>query len=156
LPDHLPPDSLTLTPGASYAYAPLLTAAILLSVHLAAHADTVTDVISFSADNGPTGSFTLTFDPTLTYIDQTTGLTLDSFSSFASPIPSGFLYFPTTAPNGVSLILYGLDDGEYLDEAADDYELYIDIPLTGVPGFGQFVVSTPPTPSRFTKLAPSP
>ncbi len=107
-----------------------------------AHASTITDLITFSATNSfgappvITGSFTLTFDPSLYYTDETTGLTVNSFShSFSSPVAAGF----DVTRQG--LVIGGLVDtvGSTSDNA-NDYELAIDGPFF-VPKFAGLAVN---------------
>jgi hypothetical protein len=70
-----------------------LVCAVVVIVVLPAEAATVTDLVTFSAtgftaDPNPgsvpattvSGSFTITFDPTKTYLDSTSGITLNSLN----------------------------------------------------------------------------
>lgn len=92
--------------------------AILVPVS-GAGAATITEVISFSASNfsvlqnGPTpvspvvGKFTLTFDPTLDYLsDTTTGLTLDSLN-VTSDSQAAFTYRASTGSFAIGGLAHG-------------------------------------------------
>ncbi len=98
----------------------LVAAALLLAAStLAAHADTITDLITFTAvqDGQPTvsGSFTLTFDPTLTYSNATTGLVVNSLTFLPPSLVSEFEYNPPTVdlgqPNPALLRIGGSPEG---------------------------------------------
>jgi hypothetical protein len=86
-----------------------------------AGAATITEVISFSANhfsvlqNGPTpvspvmGTFTLTFDPTLDYLSDTTaGLTLDSLN-VASDSQAAFTYSASTGAFVIGGLAHGIE-----------------------------------------------
>ena len=79
-------------------------------------------------------SFTLTFDPTLTYNNATSGLTINS--TFLTNISSGFTYNPT-ALNGILLVggLVGNVNGESIN--SNDFSIRL------------FNVSTTPTFDSF-------
>jgi hypothetical protein len=109
------------------------TALAIFAMTGSAQASSVTETYDFTLSNfvdigggnvpAPyttvTGSFTLTFDPTVTYTDQSAGLTVNSFSG--GPIDST-LVFSTSSPgspyfisiggldNGAGLIAYGTND----------------------------------------------
>jgi hypothetical protein len=76
-----------------------------------------------------TGSFTILFDPTLTYTDSTTGITLTSLNiTLGSPL--SFDYSPTTNGNGFAdeLVVGGLEDGAgtvQIDPSTNDFILHI-------------------------------
>lgn len=89
-----------------------------------ANAATVSDLVTFTASGftsafgqaAPTdpvnGSFTITFDPTMTYTDETVGITLKSLNITLDSALS-FDYSPTGNPNGLAdeLVVGGLADG---------------------------------------------
>ncbi len=79
-------------------------AALLLSSE--AKASTMTYNISFMAtgDANVSGSYTLTFDPTLNYVNTTAGLTVNSFvDGFTGPAVTAFDY----SPNASGMLLIG-------------------------------------------------
>jgi len=110
---------------------------------LAAHADQITDVISFSVSGGfpVRGTYTLTFDPSLTYSDTTTGLTVNSLvypTGFTPPAASatGFNY-----GNGI-LVIGGLLNGvDTVNSATNDY--FLVLALSSTPELFFFDVATP-------------
>jgi hypothetical protein len=106
-----------------------------------------TDFISFSAGgfisaygqpvptDPVTGSFTITFDPTLTYTDSTAGITLNSLN-----IPLGSaLSFSYVLTGGGELVVGGIDDGAgvvQISPSTDDFYLHI-FTFTTAPTFQQ-------------------
>lgn len=109
----------------------------------AANAALVNDLITFSAnsfevdvgsDPAPvdpvTGSFTITFDPTLSYTDETTGISLTPGSlNIALGSTLSFSYnAPTSMLPATTLVVGGLSDGaqqvQYLP-STDDFWLFI-------------------------------
>jgi PEP-CTERM motif len=109
----------------------------------AANAALVHDLVTFTASDfivgeganpAPadpvTGSFTISFDPTLTYTDQTAGITLDSLNITLGSALS-FSYSPTTIPGVISadeLIVGGVFDGAakvQYTPSTDDFWLFI-------------------------------
>jgi hypothetical protein len=112
--------------------AALATIFALATSTLAAHADQITDVISFTASGGfnASGTYTLTFDPSLTYANTTTGLTVDSLvypTGFTPPAASatGFNY-----GNGV-LVIGGLLNGiDTINSGTNDYFLVLELSPT--------------------------
>jgi PEP-CTERM motif len=120
----------------------------------AANAALVHDLVTFSAnsfqigegsDPAPkdpvTGSFTITFDPTMTYSDSTTGITLNSLN-IALGSALSFSYSPTAIPsviNADELIVGGVFDGAarvQYSPSTDDFWLFINT-FTAAPTFDQ-------------------
>jgi hypothetical protein len=120
----------------------------------AANAALVHDLVTFSAnsfqigegsDPAPkdpvTGSFTITFDPTQTYTDSTTGITLNSLN-IALGSALSFSYSPTAIPsiiNADELIVGGVFDGAakvQYTPSTDDFWLFINN-FTTAPTFDQ-------------------
>src|SRR5271168_1696950 len=108
----------------------------------AANAALVNDLVTFSASgftsafgqpvptDPVTGSFTITFDPTQTYIDQTIGITLKSLNiSLGSAL--AFDYSPTGNTHGAAdeLVVGGLQEGAdsvlLSPTVFDDFDLHI-------------------------------
>jgi hypothetical protein len=107
-----------------------------------AHASTITETFDFTATGAVTasGSFTVTFDPTLTYTDETTGFTVNSFSDseLSSSVPAGFDYINTGFHAG-ELIIGGLvNTVAVLNEGTNDYGLVIGGANTADPTFLQY------------------
>jgi len=114
----------------------------------------VTDVVDFSATgvgtgsaptNPVTGSFTITFDPTLTYADPTTaGITLNSLN-IALDSPIGFFYSPT-GPSAGELFVGGTEDGVCCVQISptlyNDFYLHI-TNIATAPAFQQLGYTTP-------------
>jgi hypothetical protein len=114
---------------------------------LPASAAVQTDNISFSAGgfisvygqpvptDPVTGSFAITFDPTLTYTDSTAGITLDSLN-----IPLGSaLSFSYSLTGGGELVVGGIADGAgaiQISPSTDDFYLHI-FTFTTTPTFQQ-------------------
>ena len=93
-----------------------------------------------------TGSFTITFDPTQTYVDQTIGITLNSLNiSLGSAL--AFDYSPTGNTNGDAdeLVVGGLQAGAgsvYLSPTVyDDFYLHI-LTYSSTPTFQQVGYTT--------------
>lgn len=124
----------------------------------AANAAIVSDLVTFSAsgftsafgDPVPTdpvtGSFTITFDPTQTYTDQTIGITLKTLNiSLGSAL--AFDYSPTGNGNGAAdeLVVGGLQAGAgavYLSPTVyDDFYLHI-LTYSSTPTFQQLGYTT--------------
>jgi hypothetical protein len=120
----------------------------------AANAALVHDLVTFSAsdfqigegsDPAPkdpvTGSFTITFDPTQTYSDSTSGIILDGLNITLGSALS-FSYSPTTIPGVISadeLIVGGVFDGAakvQYTPSTDDFWLFINN-FTTAPVFDQ-------------------
>ena len=124
----------------------------------AANAALVHDLVTFTASgftsafgqpvptDPVTGSFTITFDPTQTYIDQTAGITLDSLNiSLGSAL--AFDYSPTGNTHGAAdeLVVGGLQDGAdsvFLSPTVfDDFYLHI-LTYSSTPTFQQVGYTT--------------
>jgi hypothetical protein len=127
----------------------VLVAAIFAGAAMNAHASTITETFDFTATGEVTasGSFTITFDPTLNYPNDSTALTVNSFSDsqLSSPGPTGFIYFATGNHAG-ELIIGGLMNGVCCsDEGTNDYGLVIGAANTADPTFIQYSSSTTST-----------
>jgi hypothetical protein len=105
---------------------------------------TSTDFESFPAgETAPvdpvTGSFTITFDPTQTYLNETAGITLTGLNiSLGSSL--GFDYSPT-GPGADELFVGGIEDGVkfvQFSPATNDFVLQITT-FTASPAFNQVV-----------------
>lgn len=124
----------------------------------AANAALVHDLVTFTASgftsafgqpvptDPVTGSFTITFDPTQTYIDQTAGITLDSLNiSLGSAL--AFDYSPTGNTHGAAdeLVVGGVQDGAdsvFLSPTVfDDFYLHI-LTYSSTPTFQQLGYTT--------------
>ena len=121
-------------------------------------AATITDTVDFSATgfttgvgtgSAPTdpvtGSFTITFNPALTYTDPTTaGITLNSLN-IALDSPIGFFYSPT-GPNAGELFVGGIENGVCCVQISptlyNDFYLHITNFSTD-PAFQQLGYTTP-------------
>jgi hypothetical protein len=122
---------------------PLGTAAIVL-FSVSASAATITDKVMFNASNfapaqSPTdpvtGTFTITFDPTLNYADTTDGIVLDSLNiKLGSAI--SFNYNSTTDKLSVGGIANGTDVIQFAP-GTDDFFLSINGFVSGNPAFDQ-------------------
>lgn len=129
----------------------LLGAAFALGA-TAANAATVDELVSFtvggftSAFGEPvptdpvTGSFTISFDPTMTYTDETTGIVLKSLNIGLDSALS-FDYSPTGNGNGAAdeLVVGGLEDGASsisLGSTGADFYLHL-LTFTSSPTFQQ-------------------
>jgi hypothetical protein len=139
----------------------VVSAAVMPIGTLPAIAATVNDNVTFSATSfsggappsytvgtAPvdpvTGSFTITFDPTKTYLDSTTGITLGSLNiSLDSALsfdysPSSYVIGLTTFAAG-ELVVGGLDDGAcciVIPVTSNDFYLQI-LNFTSAPAFNQ-------------------
>jgi len=125
----------------SRSFAPLFVIAqLLLALPAAAHAGTVTEMFNFTATGSQftaSGSYTITFDPTMEYLDNTgdaVDITLDSFtdSVITGPVTAAFRYFPTTGELDITNI------GGSIAYNTDSYELQILSANTMSPSFGVF------------------
>jgi hypothetical protein len=119
-----------------------------------ANAALVHDVVTFTAsdfniDVGPdsppvdpvTGSFTISFDPTLSYTDETAGITLTSGSlNIALGSTLSFSYnAPTSMLPATTLVVGGIFDGAQqvqFSPSTDDFWLFIN-DFTTAPSFDQ-------------------
>jgi hypothetical protein len=120
----------------------------------AANAALVHDVVTFTAsdfniDVGPdsapvdpvSGSFTISFDPTLSYTDETAGITLTSGSlNIALGSTLSFSYnAPTSMLPATTLVVGGISDGAqqvFYSPSSDDFWLFIN-DFTTAPSFDQ-------------------
>jgi hypothetical protein len=110
-----------------------------------------------------TGSFTITFDPTLTYVDQTVGITLKSLNIEVDSALS-FDYSPTGNMHGDAdeLVVGGLEDGadsaQIKPTVFNDFILHI-LTYSSTPTFQQVLYTTtsgtPNTNLFFTDLPES-
>jgi hypothetical protein len=124
----------------------------------AANAALVNDLVTFTASgftsafgqpvptDPVTGSFTITFDPTQTYVDQTSGITLNSLNiSLGSAL--AFDYSPTGNTHGDAdeLVVGGLQagaDSVFLSPTVfDDFYLHI-LTYSSTPTFQQVGYTT--------------
>jgi hypothetical protein len=150
------PDRETLSPARHAGlgrrdriFSVLTVAAIAALLVSEASAATVHDLVTFSVTDFTsafgqpvptdpvTGSFTISFDSTMTYVDQTTGISLKSLNI---PLDSAisFDYSPTGSSAG-ELIVGGLNDGAILvalSPSQNDFYLYINDFVTS-PSFQQ-------------------
>jgi len=130
----------------------LLGAALALGATAGAHAALVTDFVAFSgagftsAFGNPvpvspvTGHFTITFDPTQTYTDDTAGIVLNSLA-IGLDSPLSFDYSPTGNGNGAAdeLVVGGLETGAgaiTLGSTGADFYLHI-FTFSTDPTYGQ-------------------
>ncbi len=130
-----------------FAFVALLAFALLSA---SAKASPITYSISFTASGSvpASGSYTLTFDPTVVYTDQTSGLVVNSFSdTFAVPSQVGFTYYtPSGAFPGGYLLIGGLATGvAAVASGSTDYVLGIST-FTTNPAFGIFIASSSTSP----------
>jgi hypothetical protein len=118
----------------------------------AANAALVHDVVTFSASNfsvdvgsdpAPvdpvTGSFTISFDPALSYTDETVGITLNSLNIALGSTLSFSYNAPTSMLPATTLVVGGLSDGAqqvFVDPSSDDFWLFINDFATA-PSFDQ-------------------
>ena len=141
---------------------PLGTAVIVL-FSVSASAATITDKVMFNANNfvpapSPTdpvtGTFTITFDPTLNYADTTNGIVLDSLNiKLGSAI--SFNYNSTTDKLSVVGIANGTDDIQFAP-ATDDFFLSINGFVSGNPAFDEMVYAQAgATDNLFSATKPS-
>ena len=119
-----------------------IVATVFAGPLMTAHASTITETFDFTATGEVTasGSFTITFDPTLNYTDDATSLTVNSFSDsqLSSPVPTGFNYTATGNHPG-ELTIGGLLEGVCcLSEGTDDFGLVIGAANTSDPTFIQY------------------
>jgi len=104
--------------------------------------DFETDVGSSPAPVDPvTGSFTISFDPTLSYTDETAGITLSPGSlNIALGSTLSFSYnAPTSMLPVTTLVVGGISDGAqqvFVDPSTDDFWLFINDFATA-PSFSQ-------------------
>lgn len=126
-----------------------IAAAIFAVATMTAHASTITEAFDFTATGAVTasGSFTLTFDPTLNYMNDSTGFVVNSFSDsqLSTPVLAGFNYFATGNHAGeltIGGLLNGVSD---IDEGTNDYGLVIGAANTANPTFIQYSSSTTST-----------
>jgi hypothetical protein len=140
----------------------IAVSAATLMATLPAHAANVSDYVTFSATsfsggsppsytggtaptNPVTGAFTITFDPTQTYLDSTTGITLNSLNILLDSALS-FDYSPSAYTIGVTtfdageLVVGGLNSGaccvELTPSTFNDFYLQI-LNFTSAPAFNQ-------------------
>src|ERR1700679_2824846 len=127
-----------------------IVAAFFAGFTTIAHASSLTEPFEFTGTGAlaASGSFTVTFDPTLTYTDDSTDLTVNSFSDsqlLSTSVPAGFDYLSTGLHAG-ELIIGGLVNGvSILDEGTNDYGLVIGAANTADPTFIQYSSSTTST-----------
>jgi PEP-CTERM motif len=119
-----------------------IAATIFAGTTMTAHASTITETFNFTATGAVTasGSFTLTFDPTLNYMNDSTGFVVNSFSDsqLSTPVPAGFNYFATGNHAG-ELTIGGLLNGVAIENAfTNDYGLVIGAANTADPYFIQY------------------
>ena len=88
-----------------------IVAAFFAGFTTIAHASSITETFDFTATGAvaASGSFTVTFDPTLNYTNDSTDLTVNSFtdSQLSVSVPAGFDYIDSGAHAG-ELIIGGL------------------------------------------------
>ena len=80
------------------------------------------------------GSFSVTFDPTLNHVDDTTGLVVHSFSGVGAPLdsPLGFTY---AAASG-RFALGGVEDGVgTIDSGTNNFALFLNLANLSKPQF---------------------
>src|SRR5580693_4373952 len=80
------------------------------------------------------GSFTLTFDPTLNHVDDTTGLVVHSFSGTGAPLdlPLGFTYAAATG----EFAFGGVEDGVgTIDSGTNNFALFLNLANLSKPQF---------------------
>jgi hypothetical protein len=119
----------------------LTAAAVIFSVSTrTAQASIVTDIFTFSVTGETTasGSFTVTFDPTLIYNNDTVDLTVNSFSDseVSASIPTGFSYAAGTIAFG------GILNGTNVDNGGNDFVLEISGVNTSNPDVVLYVSTT--------------
>ena len=118
------------------------TAAICLTA-LPSHAETITDQITVNASASYTNAtatlnYTLTFDPSRTYTDQTSGISLNSGILSDEAIPYTNSIFSTQAFNysdDVLIIGNPLNTVLGIEGTTDDYYVRIDGFESGTPDF---------------------
>ena len=124
-----------------------LASAAILSSSLMARADTVTDTIVVTASSPGTDlsfKYTLIFDPTRTYTNETSGITLDGGSQYSTNGSAGLAAYGDAvfkAPFGFSYNQYsqslsigGLVDGvNSVEENTSDFGIYIDFAQSASP-----------------------
>ena len=124
----------------------------ILTASVTTHAATITDIFTFTAtargEPTVTGSFTLTFDPTASYTDATSGLIVNSFSySFTSPVTTAFDYYPSAGGN---IVFGGTANGDFdvsgIGIGTNDFLLELNI-ISGQ--FIQSAVFSPPNLNFF-------
>lgn len=117
---------------------------------LPAFADTFTENIIVTATDGTnvlaSGSYTLTFDPTLDYTDSSTGLIVNSFTGGPVTGPVGFTY-----DSADDLLSIGglLDTANGIFPGTNDYGFFISS-FTTAPTFLLYVNSTERGGENFT------
>ena len=119
-----------------------IAAVIFAGATMVAHASTITETFDFTATGAVTasGSFTITFDPTLTYYNDSTDLTVNSFhdSQLSVAVPTGFNYTPNSFVPG-ELTIGGLLNSVAIENAfTNDYGLVIGGANTADPYFLQY------------------
>jgi hypothetical protein len=131
----------------------LLVLAVFVSILTASvttHAATITDIFTFTAtgygEPTVTGSFTLTFDPTASYTDATSGLIVNSFSySFPSPVATAFDYYPS---EGGAIYFGGTANGGVNGTSNGTNDFFLE--LNTISGqFMQFALYSTPRPKLF-------
>jgi PEP-CTERM motif len=126
-----------------------IVAAIFAGSTTIAHASLITETFDFTATGAVTasGSFTVAFDPTLNYTDDSTDLTVNSFtdSQLSVSVPAGFDYIATGAHAGELIIGGLLNDVCCTNEGTNDYGLVIGAANTLDPTFIQYSSSTTST-----------
>lgn len=109
---------------------------------LPASATTITENITVTATDGvnvfASGSYTLTFDPTMDYTDSGTGLIVNSFTGGQVTGPVGFTYDSADDLLSIGGLLNAVN-GVYTD--TDDYVFFISS-FTTAPTFLFYVSST--------------
>jgi hypothetical protein len=116
-----------------------VVAVVLAGSTMIARASTVTETFDFTATGAVTasGSFTVTFDPTLSYTDDSTDLTVNSFSDseISASVPAGFNYVDS-GPHAGELTIGGLVNGvAVVTEGTNDYGIVIGAADTEDPTF---------------------
>lgn len=102
------------------------------------------------------GSFTITFDPTLTYTDQTAGITLKNLN-IALGSALSFSFSPT-GPSANELVVGGAQDGAgliFFNPPSDDFYLQI-TNFTTTPTFNQLGYSQTSLVSQNLFFTPTP
>lgn len=110
-----------------------------------------------------TGSFTITFDPTMTYTDDTAGITETGLTGITSDSAFSFDYSPTAYTIGVTtfaageLVVGGVNDGACCvvlgPTAPNDFYLQI-LTFTTSPTFEQFGYATSTNDYFYTDTPP--
>jgi hypothetical protein len=119
----------------------LLAAGAAMLIALPAHGATVTKTISFDTTNfvdtqgltttfpynSVSGSFTVTFDPTKSYNNDTTDIKVNSFSGPPVSSPFGFTYF--ASGSGAGFFFFGgtQSNSDYVAIGTADYILSLNL-----------------------------